>query len=583
MLNKKIITLLLIVLTVFACRRNIDDDITTVDPIVFPSENITASLIGEVTDENGDYVEGAQVSVGTQILTTNEDGFFYFQDINMNAKGTYVKIEKDGYFLGAKMMNATAGEVAYTKVELIKKTLIQTVAASEGGEITLDNKAKITLSANSFVDESGNAYTGNVNVYGAWMNPTTTETALRMPGDLRAVDSEGDFKQLATYGMVVVELEDESGNKLQIAEGSAAEVKMEVPSSILANAPATIPLWHFDEENGYWIEEGEAQLVGNEYVGEVKHFSFWNCDDPFFVVNLSGSVVTEGGVPVPYLFIEISIVGSGATSSGITNSEGFFSGGVPLNQLLIMTIEHCGIVYEQQIGPFTEDVVLEPVVVTSYSDYTYTIQAKLVDCDNEPIEGGLMKIKIAGSNYYVLSGVDGEVDLAFIDCGSNVLEGTYIAFDLEGEKQTQEENFTINADHYAGIGTISICDELAEFIRYTLNGTEFLIVDPTVSIFGEVISLGGNYFFAENDRALIVLAFPSNVAGSYGLDSLSVSGVLPTGESYSGYCDTAGGVACIEGTHPGATGATGEEFIGGFSGVIDDTLNVDGTFKVIFD
>ncbi len=72
--------------------------------------------------------------------------------------------KKEGYFLGARMLNTTAGKIAYTRVELLKKNLIQIVSSDVSHEISIDNQAKITLPANGFVDESGNSYSGNISV-----------------------------------------------------------------------------------------------------------------------------------------------------------------------------------------------------------------------------------------------------------------------------------------------------------------------------------------------------------------------------------------------------------------------------------
>ena len=67
-----------------------------------------------------------------------------------------------------------------------------------------------------------------------------------------------------------------------------------VGSTQTSSAPAEIPLWYFDETNGVWKEEGKATLQGNEYVGEVSHFTFWNCDISWDLIYLDGSVLLEG-------------------------------------------------------------------------------------------------------------------------------------------------------------------------------------------------------------------------------------------------------------------------------------------------
>ena len=64
------------------------------------------------------------------------------------------------------------------------------------------------------------------------------------------------------------------GQKLNLKEGHTAEIVVQIDDSQLATAPNTITLWHFDEEKGYWKEDGVATKVGNKYVGEVSHFSW---------------------------------------------------------------------------------------------------------------------------------------------------------------------------------------------------------------------------------------------------------------------------------------------------------------------
>lgn len=92
--------------------------------------------------------------------------------------------------------------------------------------------------------------------------------------------------------MVGAELFDDTKQALQIASGYTAQITFPIPGPLAATAPANIPLWYFDETNGMWKEQGNAQVQGGNYVGNVSHFSFWNCDYPATLVQLEAIVKT---------------------------------------------------------------------------------------------------------------------------------------------------------------------------------------------------------------------------------------------------------------------------------------------------
>ena len=146
----------------------------------------------------------------------------------------------------------------------------------------------ISLPSNSVVNVATDApYTGTVNVAVHWIDPTAVDLDQIMPGDLRGIDETGSLKGLKTFGMTAVELTSASGELLQIASGKKATLTMPVPPALLSNAPSSIPLWYFDEINGLWKQDGTATKTGNTYVGDVSHFSFWNCDQPGDYVQLN--------------------------------------------------------------------------------------------------------------------------------------------------------------------------------------------------------------------------------------------------------------------------------------------------------
>ena len=149
-----------------------------------------------------------------------------------------------------------------------------------------------------------------------------------------------DFTLLTSYGMMAVELIDASGSKVQLAEGKLATLSFPIPEAARASAPQEIPLWHFSEA-GVWVEEGFAERRGNMYVGEVSHFTFWNCDIPTQAIELCGRVVFEalarGGVRSRPLAIGIESSRWGSRRSYV-DSTGAVCGLVPANEPLILRV-----------------------------------------------------------------------------------------------------------------------------------------------------------------------------------------------------------------------------------------------------
>jgi uncharacterized protein (TIGR02145 family) len=227
-----------------------------------------------------------------------------------------------------------------------------------------------------------------VNVAIKHINPTSATFFEEMPGSLVGVD-DSEPAVLTSYGMVAVELTDNSGQKLQIANGKTAEVRFEVPASLLSSAPATIDLWSLDEINGYWKKEGTATLVNNEYVAQVSHFSFWNCDEPKKLCYISGQIeYNQNQQPVNGAIVYITSPNSG-THYDITNSQGQFAGFVPKGEILVISVSlYCGgtlsaALYTNTIGPFNTTTTLNTIGVTPPT--STMLSATVVDCNNQPL------------------------------------------------------------------------------------------------------------------------------------------------------------------------------------------------------
>jgi hypothetical protein len=119
----------------------------------------------------------------------------------------------------------------------------------------------------------------------------------------------GDVSMFISEGAIRVELTGEDNQELQLGSEKATII---VPAADGNNAPDTIPLWYYNDKakNGedlMWVEEGFATLsqdensdTGYAYVGEVGHFTTWNCDYAYQSACTTGTVVDFEGTEIKH-------------------------------------------------------------------------------------------------------------------------------------------------------------------------------------------------------------------------------------------------------------------------------------------
>lgn len=496
---KKLIFLgLLIALVIGGCRKdgvNTDFEFTPDDD----GQPVDTRLGGQVIDEAGLPIADAMITIGTETIETNDDGIFNFSKINLSSSGSLVVIEKSGYFTNFKRVTPT-GNDTYQKFGLTQKGAPSgKFSATVGGTISRQGKEKIVFQPNSIVDESGNDYTGEVTVYTDYFNLDKPNLGELMPGDLTGINDEATKVQLETYSMILVEIYGSDGQELNLKEGTTASAEFPI-SQQTANPPAEIPLWSLNEETGLWVEEGIATLEGGVYKAELPHFSFWNCDVPYPLVNLSGRITDLSGTPYSNLQVNISIKGGGVTRGGSTNDDGEFGGKVPANENLVLElINICGeIIHSEDIGPFSDDTVLQDIQV-DLNQNTMIITGTLMNCDGGVVEDGMVVVKDQNGmvNSY-RANTDGTFEVIYVYCD--------IATDIE-VKGTDITNLTESAVYTFSntgqptedVGTLTTCDSLDEYFKVTFQGQTVLFPFHFGWITGSSILILGNDGSPSND------------------------------------------------------------------------------------
>ena len=581
---KKLIYLLLaLTVTVFSCRKDFEETTIIEEHYNPPVIKVNGSLLGRVIDENSNPVSGATVRLGSNTVTTGEFGFFRFKDKVLNAAGTFVSVEMPGYFQGSDRFFPKANKLNYTTIQLLPKTIIGTVSGADGGEVSLSSGAIVRLPAGGIVDASGQPYTDEVQVAAQWLNPKADRLGDFMPGNLQGISEAGEEMSMASYGMLAVELTSPSGEVLNIGNNLKATLEFPIVSELSASAPQEIPLWYFDEVSGLWMEEGKAVREGDRYVGEVAHFSFWNCDDPFFLVNLTGTLVNSDGNPLANTLVEITLASTASSGWGYTDETGVFGGMVPKDEALILVIrDNCGeITLSQDIGPFSEDVDLGTIVADEDAATVVNLTGTLIDCDGNPVTNGVVELTWGSSwSFYVDVADDGTFSFAANICGD--IDYSLTGIDLVNQFQSEEITGTVPADQ--DLGTISACaEELDEYIRVVYDGIEYEYLLPMA--FGDTSTNVDAW--AQDSTYAVSFAFSGATTGSTGLsndrffyfDTVN----FPT-EHF-----TCGNSGCDVEFIITQYGAVGEKIMGSFDGTVDQydfttstytPVPISGTFKV---
>lgn len=458
---KNLSLFLLLVLVLASCRKDMD----IIDPPVGPEPQIVvnATVNGQVLDSNGQALEDAVVIFKNENVTTDQNGVFSFSDTDLYQDGTFITVYKDGFFTGSRMFYPTLNETSNVVIQLIEKTVVGTVSSTTGGKVVF-NDASINLPALGIVNQDGSDYTGSVDVVAKWLNPEAEETFYEMPGDLVGISTDDDQMALATYGMLAVELEDESGNLLQIKEGFTADIEVPVPPSLLANAPNEIPLWHFDMDTGYWTEEGSATLVNGKYEGKVSHFSFWNCDAPFPLIQLSGFIQINGN-GLENIKIRITDNSTGFSACGFTSGRGYFIGKVPKDQnMTLEVLDECGnVIYtDSNVGPYSDDTTLPTIDISVANNNPVTVTGSVGNCTGQAIENSYILIQFDNNTSKTFSVEDdGSFEFTIINCNSEA--ATVYGVDVTNDLIS--DGFIIDFSSDVEIGLLEACED---FINYKL-------------------------------------------------------------------------------------------------------------------
>ncbi|HEX7844889.1 MAG TPA: hypothetical protein VF476_03750 [Chitinophagaceae bacterium] len=507
------------------CQREIEGSFPDADPNDPDAKQlVTSSITGLILDENNQPFQGVTITASGKTVTTNAKGYFRLNNLMLDKFSSLITAEATGYFKGYRVFSASAKGTNFIKIQLLKKTAAGIINSLAGGMVSSAGYS-VTLPASAVVLKSnGSAYSGDVTVFIHPIDPTALNTPDILPGSLLAVDTSNRRVIMQSFSMVAVELQGAAGEPLQIAENKTASVNFPIPSSLLAQAPNSIPLWYIDESSGLWHQEGEALKTGNNYSGEVKHFSFWNCDAGFSnLVYIDVTVKNPKGGVIPYVKVSItrgSLV-SGASANGYTDSSGFIGGLVPANEPLTLRIhDECGeVVYTQQIEPLSANKSLGEIKI-DLGNHGLEISGVIKDCAGNTVSNGWAEIYMEDKYYSARVDKSLSFNITVLHCNASSLH--IIGNDLGNRQQGPLQNLTIGTTNLTGL-IISGCGNPLEAYEVTTlaGGPGPGYLDGTgpaagfAQLAGVVCDAQGNLYVAETSGHVIRKITPAGVVTTF--------------------------------------------------------------------
>ncbi len=488
--------MLIIFIGLSACRDESIDENKTTNPISV-DHKFVQTVFGQVKDASGLTIEGATVTMSGETYTTDENGFFFFDEMAVGNHGVQVSAIKEGYLYGGYRLYADRLSTGYVQIVLMEEKFLGNVS-NNNGSVEISSNTTADFSNASF-SLNGQDYNGEVQVYGNWIDPTSDNLLDLTPGDLRANDLNGQTVVLSSFGMIGMELRSAFGEEVKIKDGTEVELRFNIPNSILSEAPATIPLWTFDELDGIWIEEGSATLQGNQYIGNVHHFSWWNTDFPNPLVEICIQLVDQHAYSLDQLKIYLSTVNGFGCATGYTNSYGYVCGLIPADALLNITVYgYCDeVLYTGQIGPYSEgdSPVDLSIPVEVNEENLNSITGTVTECDaSVVVPNAYLSFSSSQGTSITLAEADGTFAYEIMTCDNSIdLEIT--AADINSGTQGSMVLNNLNGGNY--IADVALCDQIDEIFQSSDDngdGSQFISCTAKQYTHETVISTEGSTF-----------------------------------------------------------------------------------------
>ena len=237
-----------------------------------PKSYITGVVVG-VKGAVEKPIAYCDIIIGEKTYSTDDNGFFALKvpDDKQRLPVVFKDTWDEEYADFTKVFRIEKGQASFSKIVLKVKPAPKPFNSSEPFKVPLGDShvdsafAEIEIPEDTLLKDDGTIYSGQANLRLSLMDPRNVSDVMTAPADFSTLDEDGEEQMLVTYGMLSLDFEDDSGNKLSTSKSIKISLDPEkLNISVDSNGNTTTKLWWLDEKTGRWIEAGSLWMETKE-------------------------------------------------------------------------------------------------------------------------------------------------------------------------------------------------------------------------------------------------------------------------------------------------------------------------------
>jgi hypothetical protein len=292
-----------------------------------PVDGSSGSIMGRVVDPKNNPIRGAEVRTpGQPVVLTNAKGEFDIRGVAATER-LAVSFSAPGFMDTTRIYKVGESSRGINTIVVWPRAEQVSLDATRGGKLTFPG-GTVNFPPNALVDERDRPLEGKVKVSFSVLDVSDRGQIRSVPGDFTARMRNKTIRQLETFGVFEVFVEDSNGRRVNLAKGRKAAVELFIPQAQRRTAPKVVGLFSFDQNSGRWIEEGTLRRTPRlvSFTGTINNTRpVWNADMTLNTTCIKLQIVDEDNQPVQQAGIRVEAEGVeyyGLSPKGYTLSDG---------------------------------------------------------------------------------------------------------------------------------------------------------------------------------------------------------------------------------------------------------------------